>query len=196
MQQKPGIKKLGTNSVTFLNGDEADIDVLLLCTGYHYHFPFLSEECRVQISDGRITPLYKHLIHIDHPTLAFVGILRLISPFLQFDIQVRFFLASLTGNVKLPSKEAMLLDTEADFQRRLAEGLPARHAHVLGPRQWEYHSELADMAGVDRLPAVVQKLFDYVLECRYKNIVDFKKTNYTILNSEIFRKVSNGTSDI
>ncbi|XP_048745451.1 uncharacterized protein LOC125658271 [Ostrea edulis] len=193
VQQKPGIKKLGTRSVTFLNGDETDTDVLLLCTGYHYYFPFLSEDCQVQISDERITPLYKHLIHIDHPTMAFVGIPKTICPFPQFDVQIRFFLSSLSGKFRLPSKEDMLLDTEQDFQSRLSQGLLVRYAHVLGTRQWGYNDELADLAGVELIPRVVQNLYDYVHETRVKDIVRYKNRNYEIIDSERFSNLDKQT---
>ncbi|XP_061166322.1 uncharacterized protein LOC133175230 [Saccostrea echinata] len=189
VQQKPGIKELGSKSVIFNNGDEAKIDVLLLCTGYHYHFPFLSDDCQVQISDERLTPLYKHLIHIDHPTMAFIGIPKTICPFPQFDVQVRFFLSSLSGKIKLPSGEEMKQDMECDFERRLALGFPPRYAHVLGPRQWEYNDELAELAGVELIPRVVQNLYDYVHETRVKDIVHYKDNNYELVDSERFRNL-------
>ena len=41
-----------------------EMDTILLCTGYHYTFPFLSPECGVNVSeDERVTPLWKHLTH-------------------------------------------------------------------------------------------------------------------------------------
>lgn len=187
VNQEPGIQVLGPHSVIFVNGEEVEIDVLLLCTGYHYHFPFLSEDCQVQISDKRLTPLYKHLIHIDHPTMAFVGIPKTICPFPQFDVQVQFFLSSLSGRFRLPSKADMLSDTERDFQRRLSEGLPPRYAHVLGPRQWEYNDELAQLADIELIPRVVQKLYDYVHETRVKDIVHYKNRNYKLVDSEDFQ---------
>lgn len=189
VQQKPGIAKLGTHSVTFLNGEEAELDVLLLCTGYHYHFPFLSSDCQVQISDERISPLYKHLVHIDHPTMAFVGIPKTICPFPQFDVQVRFFVSSLCGQFTLPSREEMISDTERDFQRRLSEGLPPRYAHVLGPWQWGYNDELAELAHIQLIPRVVQKLYDYVHETRVSDIARYKDRNYEITSEEDFKAV-------
>ena len=47
---------------------------MILATGYHYNFPFLDPECGVRVENRVVQPLYKHLISIAHPTLAFVGL--------------------------------------------------------------------------------------------------------------------------
>ena len=49
---------------------------MILATGYHYTFPFLAPECGVKVDmDNRVVqPLYKHLISIANPSLAFVGL--------------------------------------------------------------------------------------------------------------------------
>ena len=47
---------------------------MILATGYHYNFPFLDSECGVRVENRVVQPLYKHLISIAHPTLAFVGL--------------------------------------------------------------------------------------------------------------------------
>ena len=49
---------------------------VILATGYHYTFPFLAPECGVKVDmENRVVqPLYKHLISIANPSLAFVGL--------------------------------------------------------------------------------------------------------------------------
>ena len=41
--------------------------------GYEYSFPFLTESCGVRVTSRTVGPLYKHLVSIEHPTMAFVG---------------------------------------------------------------------------------------------------------------------------
>ena len=80
-------------------------------------------------------------------------------------------------------------DTEADFQKRLSLGLPKRYAHTMANRQWEYNEEIARMAGCDLVPKGVKNLYDAVHETRVKNLIGYKKLNYEMIDSELFRPV-------
>ena len=63
------------------DGSKIEVDAVLLCTGYHYDFPFLSQECNVEVQGRVVQPLYKHMLHPDHPTIAFIGIPTLVRCF-------------------------------------------------------------------------------------------------------------------
>ena len=41
--------------------------------GYEYSFPFLTAGCGVGVTSRRVGPLYKHLLNIHHPSMAFIG---------------------------------------------------------------------------------------------------------------------------
>jgi hypothetical protein len=41
--------------------------------GYKYSFPFLTASCGISVKERRVGPLYKHLLNIRHPTMAFIG---------------------------------------------------------------------------------------------------------------------------
>lgn len=188
MHQAPGIKKLLKNSVVFNDGSQVDeVDLVLCCTGYHFSFPFLSEECALKITDERLTPLYKHLIHTQFPSLSFIGIGKVICPFPQFHCQVLFALAVLDGSLKLPSKKEMDEDTHADFQARLKDGLLPRYAHHMGPRQWDYNNELARMAGFTPIAPVVENLYSAVHNSRGRNLIGYKSERYELTGPESFK---------
>lgn len=184
--QKQGIAKLTPFSVIYKNGEEENLDVLLLCTGYRYKFPFLSEECQLKIVEERITPLYKHIIHTKFHTLSFIGMCKIICPFPQFDNQVRFVLSTLDGTQKLPSTAEMEEDTENDYRKRLSEGLPHRYAHFMGPRQWDYNDELARLAGFDPIPKAIQKLYNEVHRTRVMDLPNYKTKQYRITGEETY----------
>jgi hypothetical protein len=44
------------------NDEEIDLDAMVMCTGYKYKFPFLSEEI-ISTEGEHVTPLYKHNKH-------------------------------------------------------------------------------------------------------------------------------------
>lgn len=57
-------------------------------TGYTFSFPFLSVNCGLQLQDMfLVQPLYKHLININHPTMAIVG-LQICAYSYMYDLQV------------------------------------------------------------------------------------------------------------
>ena len=53
---------------------QVEVEAVILATGYHYTFPFLTPECGVKVENRVVQPLYKHLISIANPSLAFVGL--------------------------------------------------------------------------------------------------------------------------
>lgn len=57
--------------------------------GYKYSFPFLSEKCGVRVDSNMVTPLWKHMISIENPTLALIGLPFYVCAFSMFDLQVR-----------------------------------------------------------------------------------------------------------
>lgn len=191
MCQKPGINRLTKDTVIFSNGEEEKVDVIMLCTGYRYSFPFLSEECAVNIEDERVTPLYKHIIHACFPSLSFIGICKTICPFPQFENQVKFVLSILDGSQKLPSTQEMLDDIESDFVKRRSEGLLPRHAHTMGNRQWAYNDSLAELGRFVPIPKAVQILYDEVHRMRVLDLPKYKEKQYRLTGDDSFEEIYN-----
>lgn len=56
--------------------------------GYKFSFPFLTIDSGLQIKDDFIVqPLYKHMININDPTLAIIG-LQICAYTFMYDLQV------------------------------------------------------------------------------------------------------------
>lgn len=56
--------------------------------GYKYDFPFLAESCGIRVDSNMVTPLWKHLVSIENPTLALIGLPFYVCAFSMFDLQV------------------------------------------------------------------------------------------------------------
>lgn len=123
--------------------------MLIFKKGFVYSFPFLHEECGVQVIDNHVTPLYKHLIATKNPTLCFVGLPFYVCANYMFDLQVnfdsipisanlkqvRFYIATLDGTFHLPSQEEMLEDEKRQMAERRNKGFRLRDSHKMGPLQ-------------------------------------------------------------
>ncbi|KAF4520331.1 hypothetical protein B566_EDAN004391 [Ephemera danica] len=118
VRMAPDVTNIMNDLVNFSDGSSAKIDTIFYCTGYRYNFPFLDAACGVRIIDNCVEPLYKHLIHIDHPSMCFIGLPFYVCAFSLFDLQSRFFLEVLDGTLELPSRELMAADTAREHTWR------------------------------------------------------------------------------
>lgn len=160
--------------VQFDGGQQRKVDVILLCTGYCFSFPFLDDECGIHVTNNRITQLYKHIFNIKYPTLSFIGLGLRVCPFPQFSLQAQYVVAVLSGQKHLPSKEEMKADEEREFQKILCNGLQEKHAHLLGTRQWDYNNTVAQLAGVDKLGSHYESIYRHTHNRRTNNLMDYK----------------------
>ncbi len=149
----PMVKSLGEDGrVTFIDGSVSEpLDSFMFCTGYHFRFPFL-DDTLVNVSDNLITPLYQHLLHIEQPTLGFIGIPLKIIPFPLFEMQAKWFASAISGKFEIPDRKTMYDAANLDRRKRLAAGLAQRNLHLLGPDQNHYYNLLADQCGEPPLP--------------------------------------------
>ncbi|VVA32828.1 PREDICTED: flavin-containing monooxygenase [Prunus dulcis] len=135
-------------NVAFQDGSVVVADIILHCTGYKYHFPFLETNGIVTVDDNRVGPLYKHVFPPAlAPSLSFVGLPWKVVPFPQFELQSKWIAGLLSNRIALPSKEEMMEDIKAFYSLLEASGLPKRYTHNLGDCQFEYNDWLAALCG-------------------------------------------------
>lgn len=125
-----------------------DVDAVLYCTGYLFSLPFLEptrppERWRdhpaerpagrlapLLTADGRrIRDLYQDLLHIEHPTLAFLALPYKVVPFPLAEAQAAVLARTWANVLPTPSREAMRAWERAAEQERPASGF---HVWALG----------------------------------------------------------------
>lgn len=98
---------------------EKDLDAILYCTGYLFAFPFLETLTPGLVSNGRrVYGLYKHLFHIDHPTLVFPGLPIKVIPFPVSEAQAAVYARVWANALTLPSTKEMAQWEEEEALRR------------------------------------------------------------------------------
>ncbi|CAJ2510613.1 Uu.00g062380.m01.CDS01 [Anthostomella pinea] len=130
-------------AVRFNEGDiEKDIDAVVFCTGYFYSFPYLKSLNPPVITDGSYARhLYEHVLYIDDPTLAFLGIPQRVVPFPMSEAQAGFVARTWADRLPLPSHSHMV-EWEARMLEEKGEG---RFLHNLAfPKDVEYINRLHD----------------------------------------------------
>ena len=148
----------------FKDGREREFDAVILCTGYQHHFPFLADELRLRTTN-RLWPggLYKGVLWIDDPNLAYLGMQDQYYTFSMFDAQAWYVRDVILGRIELPSRNAMEADSAAwrkreealedpiqdiDFQTDYCKDLSAPTDYEIdwdvqsdNFKHWEHHKE-------------------------------------------------------
>lgn len=190
IEQLPSIdivEKDGT--VSFTNNEKRHVDSIILCTGYDYTFPFLTDECGIRVEDRRIISLYKHTFNSLYPSMAFMGVNFRVVPFPYFDLQVRWILSVWSGEKHLPSTAEMAAASDLDYRERLEKGFPLHHAHRLGPLQWDFYRELAEMSGRQPLDPVLQMLYEETSEKRTTDLTNYKNAEFKIIGRDKWTRI-------
>ncbi|CAG9766255.1 unnamed protein product [Ceutorhynchus assimilis] len=191
---KPDVQQIvGFDKVEFVDGSCCCYDAILFCTGYRYSFPFLSDSCGLTVDDYHVRPLYKHMIHIDRPTMCFIGVPYDVCTFLMFDLQARYVCKYLTGDMDLPSKEEMRLHTEKDVEDRIVKGYTKRQMHRMGagPNQQAYYDDLGQEANIATIPSVMVKIWDAGVHRLLSDLIRFRGDKYRIVDENNFVQVIN-----
>ncbi|XP_048553305.1 flavin-containing monooxygenase FMO GS-OX-like 2 [Triticum urartu] len=151
--------------VRFAEGAAVAADVVLYCTGYRYHFPFLDLDELTVDDENRVGPLYKHVFPPKYaPNLSFVGLPVKTILFQSFELEAKWVARVLSGRAALPSEEGMLDAVREHYRRMEESGRPRRHTHALMPEWVEYMDWLAEQVGERRLEARRRDIYERALQ--------------------------------
>ncbi|XP_016651229.1 PREDICTED: flavin-containing monooxygenase FMO GS-OX-like 5 [Prunus mume] len=180
-------------SVAFRNGSVVLADVILHCTGYKFHFPFLETNGIVTVDDNRVGPLYKHVFPPDlAPSLSFVGLPWKVAPFPMFEFQSKWIAGILSNRIALPSREEMMEDVKAFYSLLEASGTPKRYTHNIADYQFGYDDWLAAECGCPAFEEWRKQMYFVAIEnlfARPETYKDEWEDHHLVLQAhEDFRK--------
>ncbi|RYN47645.1 hypothetical protein AA0114_g7622 [Alternaria tenuissima] len=154
-------------TVTLKSGAKiCDIHHVILCTGYHLTLPFLSQltsdetpvdqaDETLLVTDGtQFHNLHKDIFFINDPTLAFVGVPFFTATFTLFEFQAMVVAKVLSGQAKLPSKDAMRLE----YNVRVETKGYGKAFHSLRDQEASYVKELIAWVNSDLEKAGKERL--------------------------------------
>ena len=167
---------------------EHEADVIILGTGYQFNIPFIGSHCGVNVSRGRVAPLYRHIVNCNHSSMAFIGLLTGLPGIgAGVEDQVLFYKAYLDGRMELPGIEDMKRHCEKEYRQRREKGLPEHDAHFMGAeRIFDYCRHLAKEAGFETVEPVLEDMFlAHVINIQI-NPLNFREYEYTKTSNETF----------
>jgi trimethylamine monooxygenase len=113
-KEVPLLQKVEGNTATFKDGSTADVDAIILCTGYVHHFPFMPDDLRLKTANRLATAdLYKGVAWVDNPKLFYLGMQDQWYTFNMFDAQAWWVRDAIMGKIEIPaSREARAADVD------------------------------------------------------------------------------------
>ena len=116
-KEVPLLQRVEKNTCTFKDGSTADVDAIILCTGYLHHFPFMEESLKLRTANRLATAmLYKGVVFNANPSLFYVGMQDQWFTFNMFDAQAWYVRDIIMGKIAVPDLAAR----EADVVDRVA----------------------------------------------------------------------------
>jgi hypothetical protein len=127
---KPNIERFaGGRTVRFVDGSEAEADLVVYCTGYRITFPFL-DPAVFESRDNRM-PLYRRVVAVERPGLYFIGFIQPLGPIMPLaEAQAEWIAALLQGRASLPSTEEMQKEIE-NHERAMRRRFVASKRHTI-----------------------------------------------------------------
>jgi len=112
-KEVPLLKKVDGKTATFKDGTSANVDAIILCTGYLHHFPFMADDLKLRTANRLATAdLYKGVALVHNPKLFYLGMQDQWYTFNMFDAQAWWARDVMMGKIGLPDKAAMVADVE------------------------------------------------------------------------------------
>ena len=113
--QRPQLTKIEGSTVHLKDGSTTEVDDIILCTGYLYSCPFLEEDLRLKPSLS-VYPvgLYKSICwtQAGNRKLLYMGMQVQYYAFIMFDVQAKWAVNYITGEISLPDKQAMEIESQ------------------------------------------------------------------------------------
>ena len=110
-KEVPLLQKVEGNTCTFKDGSTADVDAIILCTGYLHYFPFMAPELRLRTANRLATAdLYKGVMWVDNPKLFYLGMQDQWYTFNMFDAQAWYVRDIVMGRIQAPDRDARAAD--------------------------------------------------------------------------------------
>ncbi|WP_343594583.1 NAD(P)/FAD-dependent oxidoreductase [Acinetobacter sp.] len=111
--ERPALQYVDQTHAYFADGSSAQVDAIILCTGYLHYFPFIQEELRLR-TDNRLYPLslYKGVVWEKNPKLFYLGMQDQWYTFNMFDAQAWYARDVILGKIELPAYDEMVAHTQ------------------------------------------------------------------------------------
>ncbi|CAB3245991.1 unnamed protein product [Arctia plantaginis] len=188
---KPDLKHFTPNGAVFEDDTFEDVDIVIYCTGYKYHLPFLNHlSSGITATENYVLPLYQQVVNINQPTMTFVGVSK--TTFARIlDVQAEYSAALAAGRFNLPSQDKMLRHWLEHAHMLRQEGFKITDVNSVGHDELEYFEDLHKEAGIQRVPFVFKALTQFNIKNALEDLLHFRDYDYKIVSDTQYERRHN-----
>eukprot|EP00088_Acartia_fossae_P038310 TRINITY_DN3968_c0_g1_i1.p1 TRINITY_DN3968_c0_g1~~TRINITY_DN3968_c0_g1_i1.p1 ORF type:complete len:450 (-),score=155.19 TRINITY_DN3968_c0_g1_i1:161-1510(-) len=166
--ERPLVQKLEGKTATFKDGSTAEVDVIMMCTGYLHSYPFLRENLRLKSRNVLYPPgLFKGMVWQEggNNKLLYAGVQDQYYTYTMFDVVGLWLAKYILKDISLPDKSTMdadwktwvarnkelkdcneEIDFQTDFVQDLVKDCGSDYPYNLDVKEmfyeWEHHKDL------------------------------------------------------
>ena len=117
----PGVSYFDNEKCHFIDGSCQKADVVIFCTGYNHHYPFMDNKLKLRDATNVMyfDHLYKGIFLENNPRVMYIGAQDSCYTFVMFDIQAWYARDYILQKIILPEESKMKEDIKAWLNRRL-----------------------------------------------------------------------------
>ena len=113
-KEVPLLERVERKTAYFKDGTSAEVDAIILCTGYLHHFPFVEDKLRLRTANRLATAdLYKGVVWVKNPDFFYLGMQDQWYTFNMFDAQAWYVRDVIMDRIQTPDRKAMAADVAA-----------------------------------------------------------------------------------
>ncbi|CAC5377593.1 tmm [Mytilus coruscus] len=186
IEERPLIKKIDGKMINFIDGSSAEVDSIILCTGYKYSFPCLEDNLRL-VSTLSVYPagLYKGSLWLNdgNRKLFYMGTQDQYFSFTMFDAQGLWICRYITGT--LPNEPKNIEEMKKEEQKWVQRRKNVKDCHDDIDIQADFIKDLSDGTGYHPDAPNAVELFHKWEHDKMANIVTYR--------DQPFKSVFSGT---
>ena len=121
--QHPQVERFINNTAYFKDGFKADFDMVIFCTGYKWHYPFMADDLRLKEQLFVVSKeFYKATLWLNggNGKVLYMGAPYTIYTFTFFEAQASWACKYIMKEIDVPSPDEMVADSE-DWLKKFAK---------------------------------------------------------------------------
>lgn len=177
MKEVHYLDRLEGKKAIFKDGHEQEADVIILCTGYLHHFPFLEESLQLKTRNRLYPPkLYKGVVWQSNHKLMYLGMQDQFHTFNMFDCQGWYARDVIMGKIKLPSDT----EIEKDINKWVEMEEKLEDPYQMIDFQTEYTKELHELSDYPKIDfELIRKHFVDWEHDKVENILTYRDKSFS-----------------
>jgi len=148
VEEKPLVQRFEGKVAHFKDGSSAEVDAIMMCTGYLHSYPYLREELRLKSKNVLYPPgLYKGIVWQEggNNKLLYCGVQDQYYTYTMFDVCGMWAVKLMEGEIDLPDKQTM----DRDWKEWVERNKSLKNCHEEINFQTDFVQDLVKDCGAD-----------------------------------------------